>query len=162
MEKSIDELQDRLVPQARSSQQYVMTSVNNLALMLNESLSQMQSQCKKPGNGMCNKPGQGKKPSTAAQLRAMQQQLNDRMQKLQQGMKPGESKIPRGGKMSEEISRMAAEQEFIRNELNKMNQQMNNPDKEGGKKPLGDLNNISNKMEQTETDLVNKMLTNET
>lgn len=162
MDKTIDELQDRYVPQARTSQQYIMTSVNNLALMLNESLSQMQSQCKKPGNGQCNKPGAGKKPSSAAQLRAMQQQLNDRMQKLQQGMKPGESKIPRGSKMSEEISRMAAEQEFIRNELNKMNQEMNNPDKEGGKKPLGDLNGISGKMEQTETDLVNKMLTNET
>src|SRR5258706_706106 len=161
MEKTIDELQDRYVPQARSSQQYIMTSVNNLALMLDESLSQMQSQCKKPGNSSCNKPG-GKKPSTAAQLRAMQQQLNDRMQKLKQGMKPGQSTIPRGGKMSEEISRMAAEQEFIRNELSKMNQNMNNPDKEGGKKPLGDLNGISNKMEQTETDLVNKMLTSET
>jgi hypothetical protein len=163
MEKTIDELQDRYVPQAASSQQYIMTSVNNLALMLNESLSQMQSQCKKAGQ--CKKPGngQGQKPSSASQLRAMQQQLNDRMQKLQQGMKPGESKIPRGSKMSEEISKMAAEQEFIRNELNKMNQDMNNPNKEeGGKKPLGDLNGISNKMEQTETDLVNKMLTSET
>jgi hypothetical protein len=164
MEKTIDELQDRYVPQARTSQQYIMTSVNNLALMLNEALSQMQSQCKKAGQ--CKKPGngqgQGKKPSTAGQLRAMQQQLNDRIQKLQQGMKPGESKIPRGSKMSEEISRMAAEQEFIRNELNKMNQEMNSPGQEGGKKPLGDLNGIANKMEQTETDLVNKMLTNET
>ena len=161
MQKTIDELQDRFVPQARSSQQYIMTSVNNLALMLNESLSQMQSQCKKGQAASCNKPGKGK-PSTAAMLRQMQQQLNDRMQKLKQGMKPGQSTMPRGSKMSEEISRMAAEQEFIRNELNKMNQQMNNPDKESGKKPLGDLNNISNKMEQTETELVNKMLTSET
>jgi hypothetical protein len=131
--------------------------------MLDESLTQMQSECKKPGKGMCNKPGgQSKRPSSAAQLRAMQQQLNDRIMKLQQGMKPGDSKVPRGGKMSEEIARMAAEQEFIRNELNKINQDMNSPDKEGGKKPLGDLNGIANKMEQTETELVNKMLTSET
>jgi hypothetical protein len=157
MEKTIDFLQDRFVPQARSSQQYIMTSVNNLALMLNEALSQMQSQCKKAGN--CQKPGKGK-PSSAAQLRKMQGQLNDRIQQLKQGMNEKKSK-GEGKKMSEEIGRLAAEQEYIRNELNKMNQQMNNPD-EGGKKPLGDLQDIANKMEQTETDLVNKMLTNET
>lgn len=32
--KSIAHLQDRIVPQARSEQQYVMTSINNLALLL--------------------------------------------------------------------------------------------------------------------------------
>ena len=158
MEKTIDFLEDRVVPQARSSQQYIMTSVNNLALMLNESLSQMQSQCKKAGQ--CKKPGKGK-PSSAATLRKMQGQLNDRIQELKQGTKEGKSK-QEGKKMSEELARLAAEQEFIRNELNKMNQQMNNPDKEGGKKPLGDLQDIANKMEKTETELVNKMLTDET
>src|SRR5688572_11384830 len=40
--KSIDNLQDRYVPQARSDQQYVMTSVNNLALILTEAFDQMQ------------------------------------------------------------------------------------------------------------------------
>lgn len=157
MEKTIDYLQDRIVPQARSSQQYIMTSVNNLALMLNEALTKMQSECKKAGQ--CKKPGKGK-PSSAAMLRKMQGQLNDRMQQLKQGVKEGKSP-QEGKKMSEEIGRLAAEQEFIRNELNKMNQQMNNPDKEGGKKPLGDLQDIANKMEKTETDLVNKMLTDE-
>jgi hypothetical protein len=91
----------------------------------------------------------------------MQGQLNDRIQQLKQGMSQQKSK-QEGKKMSEEIARLAAEQEFIRNELNKMNQQMNNPGQEGGKKPLGDLQNIADKMEKTETELVNKMLTEET
>jgi hypothetical protein len=158
MEKTIDNLEDRYVAQARSNQQYIMTSVNNLALMLNEALSQMQSQCQKAGQ--CKKPGKGK-PSSAAMLRKMQGQLNDRIQQLKQGIGQQKSK-QEGKKMSEEIARLAAEQEFIRNELNKMNQQQNNPDKEGGKKPLGDLQNIADKMEKTESELVNKMLTDET
>jgi hypothetical protein len=39
--------------------QYVMTGYNNLALMLNESLQQMQQQMQnsQPGSGSCDKPG---------------------------------------------------------------------------------------------------------
>jgi len=159
MEKTIGLLEDRAVAQARSSQQFIMTSTNNLALMLDEALDQMQQQMQQK-SGQCKKPGKGK-PSSAAQLRKMQGQLNDRIQQLKQGMKEGKSKQD-GKKMSEEIGRMAAEQEFIRNELNKMNQQMNNPGKEGGKKPLGDLQDLANKMEKTETELVNKILSDET
>ena len=41
------------------NQQYVMTSFNNLALLLDEALQQMQQQQaqKQPGSGNCEKPG---------------------------------------------------------------------------------------------------------
>ena len=44
MEESLDNLEARMVPQARSRQQFVMTSVNNLTLLLSEALQQMQQQ----------------------------------------------------------------------------------------------------------------------
>jgi hypothetical protein len=53
---------------------------------------------------------------------------------------------------------MAAQQEFIRNELNKINQEDN---KKGGK-PLGNLEDIARQMEQTEKDIVNRMISEET
>ncbi|HKR07159.1 MAG TPA: DUF4175 family protein [Bacteroidia bacterium] len=157
--KSIDHLQDRLVPVARSEQQYVMTSVNNLALMLSEAMDQMQQQMQsmKTG-GQCKKPGKGK-PSSAAQLRKMQEQLNEQMKQMK-GKKDGKGKPGEkpGQNMSEELARMAAQQEAIRNELSKMS----NEENKEGKGSQGNLGQMQLKMEETEKDLVNKRLTEET
>ncbi len=157
--KSIDHLQDRLVPVARSEQQYVMTSVNNLALMLSEAMQQMQQQMQQMmSSSSCKKPGKGK-PSSAAQLRKMQEQLNEQMKQLKGKMegqgKPGSKP---GQNMSEELARMAAQQEAIRNELGKLN----NEENKDGKGSLGNLGQMQLNMEETEKDLVNKRLTEET
>ncbi|MEP7167748.1 MAG: DUF4175 family protein [Bacteroidota bacterium] len=162
--KSIDHLQDRFVPQARSEQQYVMTSVNNLALMLSEAMDQQQQQMQsQKTGGQCKKPGKGK-PSSAAQLRQMQEQLNQQMKKMKgkldgkdgkPGNKPGDKE---GQSMSEELARMAAQQEAIRNELSKMSEEENKE----GKGSQGNLGQMQQNMEETEKDLVNKRLTEET
>ncbi len=99
-------LSDRRIPDAASRQQYVMTHANNLALMLNELLSnllQQQSQgSKSQQQGSCNSPG-GKgapKPGPGGQLSdiiTQQQSLSQAMQKPGgksegkegQGQKPG-------------------------------------------------------------------------
>lgn len=161
--KSIRHLQERIVPQARAEQQYVMTSVNNLALMLDESLNQMQQQmAKMQGNAKCKKPGQGKPTPSAAQMRKMQQQLGEQMKQLQEQLKKGEKpgankKAGQQGSMSEQLARMAAQQEAIRQELQRLNREENG---DGGS--LGDLDKLSKLMEETEKDLVNKRLTEET
>jgi len=56
---SLEDIDERRRRDLFVHQQYAMTSYNNLALMLNESLQQMQEQMKnaKPGSGSCNKPG---------------------------------------------------------------------------------------------------------
>ena len=167
---ALENLEDRYVPQARSRQQYVMTAVNNLALMLSESLNQMQkeanskqsksgkssSTCKKPGGGM---------PKSIGDLKKMQESLNKNMQKLkdqmkqQSGMpKPGKTGKQGEGGMSEQLAKMAAEQEYIRNELSKLNMQ----DNKDGKKSLGNLEDITKKMEESENDIVNKMISDQT
>ncbi|MCB0430741.1 MAG: DUF4175 domain-containing protein [Flavobacteriales bacterium] len=145
---------------AAERQQYVMTSVNNLALLLDEIAQQMQSQMQNqkgtPGTGSCNKPGgMGQKPGMA-NMKQLQEQLNKQIEQLKkEGQKPGGM----GGKgsMSEQLAKLAAQQEAIRNELQKLNQELN----KDGKKSLGDMEGLMKQMEETEKDLVNKRLTQE-
>ncbi len=157
--KSIDHLQDRFVPQARAEQQYVMTSTNNLALMLSEAMQQMQQQMQNMKGGACKKPGKGK-PSSVAQMRQMQEKLNEQMKQMK-GKMDGKGKP--GGKqgqnnMSEELARMAAQQEAIRNAL----KELGNEENKDGQGSKGNLGRMQQDMEQTEKDLVNKQLTEET
>jgi len=61
IEESIDELEERKKAEAESSQRHAMKNVNDLALMLSESMEQMQQQMSgmMAGSQMCNKPGGG-------------------------------------------------------------------------------------------------------
>jgi predicted metal-dependent hydrolase len=97
-------------------------------------------------------PGKGKKGKQKGQemnLGHMQQQINERIQQLKNGGKNGRE-------MSEELARVAAEQERIRRALQEMQEKLK---QQGGKVPGGDL---PGKMEQTEMDLVNKQITEQT
>lgn len=87
------------------------------------------------------------------------------MQKMKDAMKPGMNpgKTGQGQQgMSEQLAKMAAEQQYIRNELSKMNSQDNNSDKPGGKNPSNELRDAQRKMEETENDIVNKAISQET
>lgn len=150
--------------EAISRQQFAMTSINNLALMLNEALDQMQAQARnaKPGSGSCNKPGgKGNPKPSAASIKKMQQQLNEQIKQLKEAMEKGEGQGKEGkGKsgMSKELAKLAAEQEAIRQELNKLSDQLS---KEEGGSGNG-LGKLADKMEETENDLVNKIIDQET
>jgi len=151
--------------QAVAKQQYVMTSMNNLALMLSEALEQMRQQMMqaKAGKGSCKKPKPGQNGNSIKNIRQMQQALNKKMKEMQQQMKSGQSKGNKKGKknqgqgekMSEEMARMAAQQEAIRKKLQDYQNQLK---KEGRGKEAKGLNGIAKKMEENETDLVNKIL----
>ncbi|MFU8843053.1 MAG: DUF4175 family protein, partial [Bacteroidales bacterium] len=170
IESALQSLNNRKTHQAAGQQQYVMTSVNNLALMLSETLNQMMqmmmmqskssSSCKNSG---MPKPGQGK--GSMQSLRKMQEQLNQQIEQMksgkdQKGKGEKEGQQGRTGQsMSEQLARTAAEQEFIRNEMRKLAEQL---DKAGEFGTSRELKKIMEDMEQTETDLVNKMITQET
>lgn len=179
MKKAIEHLVERQTGEGIVREQNSMTSINNLALMLNESLEQMQMQAQqmqsqKPGSGSCKKPGgKGSKPSEGmANMRQLQQQLNKQIEQMKKmleqqgnnpnGKKPGQKpgQMGNGGMMpggnSEQFAKMAAEQEAIRRAMQEAMQKMQ---KNGGKNPGGD---IAEKMEETETELVNKVITQET
>lgn len=162
MSRSVEALEDRNTYRAAGEQQYVMTGYNNLALMLNESLQQMQmqqsesqSQCNKPGQpkANCRKPGGGK-----PNLSQMQKQLNDKISQLGEMMKregqPGSPK-PGSKEMAKQFAEMAKQQAEIRRGM----EQLNNSENKDGKKGLGELGKAIEQMNKTETQLVNKQLT---
>lgn len=146
---------------ATSRQQRAMMSMNNLALMLSESLNDM-NQSMMESSGSCAKPQNSKKPSKGKQsmknMKDLQEQLGKQleqmrkeMQQQQQGENPQQS-------MSEEFARMAAQQEMLREEMQKMLDQM----KEDGLVGDDGINEIIKDMEKLEEDLVNKKITNQT
>lgn len=153
MDKSLENLGERNTSAASKNQQYTMTSINNLSLMLNEALDQLQKM-KKNSSGS----GKGKKQSMK-QLQQMQQQLNNNMQKAREQMQKNGNKgsVPKG-QMSEEFAKMAQQQQMIREALQKINREEN----KDGKGGLGNLNQMIKDMQSTETELVNKRLEQET
>ena len=139
--------------QALRHQQTAMMSMNNLALMLAESLENMESSMESMGMPMqsCqSKPGKQGQQSMK-NMQQMQQQLSEQLKKMQQQMEQGQQ-TPNS--MSEEFARMAAEQEMLRQGM----QQMLNDMKENGQ--IGDdgLNEIIKDMEKLEEELVNKKI----
>ena len=168
LDKTIEFLAERQSGQASSRQQFAMTSINNLALMLSEVSDQMQQQLaqqqqqQKPGNGSCKKPGNKKKPGngkpSAGAMRQLQEQLNEQMEKMKSEMgKPGKGKEGKSG--SQQLAKMAAQQEMLRNEMQKM---LNEMIKEGDIGNAGNMRKMIEQMEKTETDLVNKNISTET
>jgi len=153
IDQALENLGERRTAEATRNQQYAMTSMNNLALMLSEALDQLQDVMKKGKSGR----GKGKQQSIS-QLAKMQQQLNQNMQnarnQLQQGNQ-GKSQSGNNGNMSEQLARLARQQAIIRQALQQINRE-ENKDGTGG---LGNLDKISKDMEQTERDLVNRRIT---
>ncbi|MBD79741.1 MAG: hypothetical protein CL840_12565 [Crocinitomicaceae bacterium] len=166
MGKSIKFMADRKVPESLNRQQYVMTSMNNLALMLDESIQQSQKKqsSKKFGKKSCSKPGGGK-PSIG-EVKKAQKKLSQQLKKLQQQMQEGGKKPGKGGpggrgsKMSEQAAKLAAEQSAIRNELRRLMEGSQN--KPGGKNGGNELSRLQELMEQNEEDLVNMRISRET
>jgi hypothetical protein len=145
LDKAAVNVKERRKSNASAEMQFSMTSINNLALMLNSHYDMMM-------NAMQNakmKPGKGKKGGKPQNLSQMQMQLNQQMEEIRKGGKQGRQ-------LSEELAKMAAEQERIRRALQEMQEKLK---QEGGKVPGGDL---PGKMEQTEMDLVNKQITEQT
>ncbi|KAA6438814.1 ATPase [Dyadobacter flavalbus] len=151
MDESVKSIKDRQINVATSKQQFAMTSMNNLALMLSDVFNQMQQQMAMamPGSGKGKK---GKQKGEQKGMGEMQEKLNGEMKKLGQG-KEGQ------GNNSEQLARMAAEQAMIR----KMIQDLMESQKgsEAGKQFGKELQEIAEKMDETETDLVNKRITPE-
>ena len=85
MEKAVDLMEERASGKASERQQFAMTSANNLALLLSETLRQMQQQMSQQSDSeskkMCNKPN-----STGGQsmneLKQMQEQLKKQMEEM--------------------------------------------------------------------------------
>jgi hypothetical protein len=147
---------------ATHKQQNAMMSMNNLALMLAESLNEMDSQMNGSSSSSCSKPGKSKgqqgKPKQMKDMKDLQNQLGEQLKKLQQQIQQQQQDGTPMPEMSEELARMAAQQELIREGMQQILDEM----KKNGM--LGDdgINQIMKDMEKLEEDLVNKRITNQT
>ncbi len=157
--KSIDNLNDRMKNEAGSNQQYVMTSVNNLALLLSEALQQMEQAMQMQSSGQCKKgnPKPGKGSASMKSISQMQKQLGEQIKKMKESMGKGQkgSNPDKNGATSEQFVKLAAQQEAIRQMMQSYEDQM----KEQGMGNDGDLKDLKDQMDKNETELVNKLIT---
>ncbi len=159
---AMKEMNESLISSAVSRQQRAMMSMNNLALMLSESLNNMNESMME-SSGSCSKPKNSKKPSKGKQsmknMKDLQEQLGKQLEQMrkemQQQQKDGK---PLPQSMSEEFARMAAEQEMLRESMKQLLDEM----KKNGMFGDDGLKEIMQDMEKLEEDLVNKRITNQT
>lgn len=156
LKTGIKRLEDRSRSLANENQRKTMTGLNDLALMLNESMEQMQQQMSSmmPGSQMCNKPGgkgagsKGNKPTD--KISQGQEGMQKTLEKMMKNAKNGK------GNSSKDFAKAAAKQAALRKALEEMK-------KESGEdgKGSGGMEEIIEQMNKIETDLVNKRLDGE-
>jgi hypothetical protein len=164
---SVEDIDEHLKRDLQVHQQMVMTSYNNLALLLNESLQSMQQQMQsmQQGSGSCNKPGGKGKPKPGSSMTPgdMKQMLQKQLEQMQKGQGKGGQKPGDGqgqgkegqnmlGLSNEQIAKMAAEQTAIRQRLEELKQELN----KGGQGQGNALNDLIKDLEKQESDLINK------
>ncbi|NQZ74972.1 MAG: hypothetical protein HRT61_02520 [Ekhidna sp.] len=148
IDESIDFLKDRNRGRALSSQQFAMTSINNLALLLDDTMQQMQmAMSEAMGN---SSQQQDQQSQGLPDLQEMQNQLGEQMNQLQGSGKSGRE-------LSEELARLAAQQELIRRQMEMLKEAQDG--KPGGGLGGDELKRAIDMMEQNEVDLVNKRIT---
>ena len=159
--QAMKEMNEMTLTSATSRQQRAMMSMNNLALMLSESLNEMNESMME-SSGSCSKPKDSKKPSKGKQsmknMKDLQEQLGKQLEQLRKEMQQKQQDGKPQQSMSEEFARMAAEQEMLREGMQKMLEEMK---KEGLTGDDG-INEIIKDMEKLEEDLVNKKISNQT
>ena len=146
LDKAINEMSEGLYPNARSSQQFVMTATNNLALMLNEALENLEQHMAnaQPGDQKNNSQGQGKPGMNL--LKEQAESIKEQLQKMIDQMKQGGSE-----NMNQQLGQSLMQHEMMQKMLREI---MNS----GGigndaKKSLQQIDDI---LEQNRRQLMNK------
>ncbi len=157
LEASLENLENRQKPLANDNQRRVMKNTNDLAVMLSETMQNMQQQMQSmAGSGSCSNPGgsgkgsKGKGSVPMDKITEGQQGMGEEIQKMMQGRKEGK------GGMSKEFAQAAARQAALRKALEEIKKSKD----EQGKGSDG-LQELIDEMDKIETDLVNKRLNNE-
>ena len=150
MEKALEDMAERRSSNASERQQFAMTSANNLALILSESLEQMQKDManmdSKPSSKMCNKPNSSGKEGMK-QMKQMQNQVKEQMKQMLG--KKGEK-----GKSNKGLAKLAAQQEMIRNRMNELRNELS-----GDKNSKNNIDQLIRQMEENEVDIINDNIT---
>jgi len=159
MKKATKKLEERNANKSTKRQQFVMTSTNNLALLLSEILEQMQKQldsppskCNKPKN--CNKPNPNCNKPSMSEIRKAQKKLNEKIKKGERGKKGKKKKG--GNKEAKELMTLTKKQEEIRKQLTELRDDI------GRNGEKGKIDNIIKDMQKNEKDIINNKINQET
>lgn len=175
IDKSLERFSDLKIYLGRSNQQYALTAANNLANLLSDVLKQMQNDMNMPGLGQCDKPGG--KGFQLSDIIKEQESLMKKMSKGSKGKdgkpnKTGESGEPKDGKgdkpgykpggqqgqgsdgedNSEMLFEIYKKQQELKNQLSDLLKK-NGLD--------GKMNNLLNKMDKIQDDLLEKGFSDE-
>jgi hypothetical protein len=152
LEKTGEQLGEGHLSDATVSQQYVMTSLNNLALLLNEALENLEKQLAnaKPGDCNCENPQGGGKEGMNL-LKETSENIRKQLEKMIDQLKGGNP-----DNMSEQFGQMLMEHEMMQQMLRDI---MNNGSVgSGAQKALQQVDEI---LEQNRQQLLNKNISSE-
>lgn len=150
--KSTKLMEEQEKADAANDQRRTMKNVNDLALMLTESLQNMQMQMSTPSS-MCQNPGSSSGKVPMDKITEGQKKVTEEMKNMAKKRQQGKGQK---GEESKDFAQIAAQQAAMRKMLEEKQQQLMEQGK--GSKQLQQLIDM---MDQMETDLVNKKLTNE-
>jgi hypothetical protein len=152
LKKAGEEMHEALFPNARVSQQFVVTSLNNLALMLNEALENLEKQMAdgQPGDQECENPGNGKPGMNS--LKQASESIKQQLQKMIEQMKNGNQQ-----NMSQQMGQSLMQHEMMQQMLREM---MNNGSV--GSDAKKQLQQIDDMLEQNRRELMNKSINAQT
>ncbi len=169
LKSAISLMQDRKKGQSMAQQQYALTHVNNLALMLEEALEKMQqsmsmSSSNKSGKNACPNPGKGAGKPSLKDIMQAQESLSNGLKKGQKGKgkKSDKGKKEQGPGQGEngnsaELAKLAAMQYEIRQKLQEYMDELKSNGGNGNA-----LNDVLKNMDKTEEDIINRNITRET
>ncbi len=148
VESSLNHLKNKRISIATNEQQSAMTSMNNLAVLLSDILEQMQNESdSQQGSSKGKKKKQNKKSS----LSELQQSLNQQLENLK---KSGKS----GRELSEELRKLAVQQEMIRQMMREKGEKPGKSKEEPGKDGKGG-DKMDKLMQESKNDMINKKVT---
>ena len=147
LEKTLEQLGEGLLSDAAVSQQYVMTSLNNLALLLNEALQNLEKQLAnaQPGDSQCENPKGGGKEGMNL-LKETSENIRQQLEKMIEQLKKGNS-----DKMSQQFGQMLMQHEMMQQMLRDI---MNNGNV--GSSAQKALQQIDEMLEQNRQQLLNR------
>ena len=150
MENSLTELEERNKPKAGDHQQRTMKNVNDLALMLSESLDNMNQQMSGAACANPKKSGKGEGQKPMDKISEGQKGMKESLEQMKKNMEQGK------GAGSQEFAKAAARQAALREAMKELQKE-----RQSRGEKTKDLQQIIDGMDKIETDLVNKKLTNE-
>lgn len=146
-------IEKRNIGMARRKQQEVLTSSNDMILLLSESLEKMDAMGGGQGSGSQKKKQKPKKDGkeSLSDMKKAQEGFKKQLQDMLNNMKNGK------GKNKAQMGKMLAQQEILQQMLNQL---LNNG--EVGKQATKQLKEIKNLMEMNKRDLINMQLSDQT